>query len=219
MEKYFEVLSQCPLFFGIQREELGKMLPCLGCKIDFYDKKFTVFAEGHPARHLGILLSGKAQTVRFDYNGNRSILSEILPGDVFGEAFACSQTPSLPISIVAEEPSTVMLIECERILKTCTNQCRFHQSLIFNLMKDLAEKTVRFYQKSEIISQRTTREKLLTYLSIQSAKAKSRRFSIPFDRQELADYLEVDRSGLSGEISKLKREGIFLCRKNEFELL
>ena len=111
-----------------------------------------------------------------------------------------------------------MLIDCNHILHTCSNNCGFHQQLIFNLMKDLAVKTLLFHQKIEITSKRTTREKLMTYLLIQAKRVNSNSFDIPFDRQELADYLEVERSGLSAEISKLRQEGILESHKNHFEL-
>ena len=139
--------------------------------------------------------------------------------EVFGEAFACAEVASVPVTVTAEEPSEIMLIECSHILHTCNNNCGFHQRLIFNLMKDLAEKTLTFHQRIEVTSKRTTREKLLSYLFIMSKKKNKKSFDIPFDRQELADYLEVDRSGLSAEISKLKREGLIDCRKNHFILL
>ena len=112
-----------------------------------------------------------------------------------------------------------MLIDCQHILHTCQNNCGFHQQLIFNLMKGLALKNIQFHQKIGITSKRSTREKLLAYLDLQSKKNGSRAFEIPFDRQELADYLEVERSGLSAEISKLRREGVLRCDRSRFELL
>ena len=165
------------------------------------------------------MLSGAAQIVRIDYYGNRSILAEIGPSELFAEAFACAEVSSLPVTVIANEPCEVMLIDCSHILHTCANNCGFHQQLIFNLMRDLAAKTLQFHQKLEITAGRTTRDKLMTYLMFQAQKAGSPEFEIPFDRQELADYLEVDRSGLSAEISKLRREGIIECEKNRFTLL
>ena len=219
LKKYLEILKKCPLFYDIEDENLIKMLTCLGAKTDFFDKKYTVFAEGTPAKYVGVVLSGSVQVVQIDYYGNRSILSEIGASQVFGEAFACAETEMLPVSVVANEPSEIMLIDCSHILHTCSNNCGFHQQLIFNLMKDLAEKTITFHQKMEITSRRTTREKLMAYLMMQSKTAQSKCFYIPFDRQELADYLDVDRSGLSVEISKLKSEGIIENSKNHFVLL
>lgn len=219
MEKYFEILHACPLFFGIEDSDLIKMLGCLGTKTESFDKKYTIFSEGTPAKYIGILLSGSAQIIQIDYFGNRSILSSLRPSDVFAEAFACAEVPSIPVSVIANEPCEVMLIECDHILHTCSNNCAFHRQLIFNLMKDLAMKTILFHQKIEITSKRTTREKLMTYLTFQAKKHGSSSFDIPFDRQELADYLEVDRSGLSAEISKLRSEGFLESSRNHFELL
>ncbi|MBQ7095613.1 MAG: Crp/Fnr family transcriptional regulator [Clostridia bacterium] len=218
MKKYTEILKKCPLFAEIQEEDLMKMLHCLGAKVSFFDKKYSIFTEGSPARHFGIILSGSAQIIRTDYEGNRSIIANILPSELFGEAFACAEIEEIPVDIIADQPCEVMLLDCSHILQTCSNHCGFHQQLIYNLMRDLATKTLLFHQKLEVVSKRTTREKLLTYLTIRAKQAGARRFEIPFDRQELADYLEVDRSGLSAEISKLRREGILECRKNSFFL-
>ena len=219
MKKYLEILKKCTLFEQIEDEKLIRMLGCLGAKTVSFDKKYTVFAEGSPAKYIGIVLSGSVQVVQVDYYGNRSILSEMSCGEVFAEAFACAEVGTIPVSVIANEPCEVMLIDCGHILHTCENNCCFHQQLIFNLMKDLAKKTILFHQRIEITSKRTTREKLMTYLALQAKKANSNSFNIPFDRQELADYLEVDRSGLSAEISKLRNEGILKSEKNHFVLL
>lgn len=219
MKKYFHVLQKCPLFEGIREDDLERMLICLGAKVETFDKKYTIFAEGTQIHHIGILLSGSAQVIQIDYFGNRSLLSEISPAEPFSEAFACAETPAIPVTVIANEPSEVMLIDSRHILHTCSNHCGFHQQLIYNLMKDLAFKVILFHQRIEITSKRSTREKLMAYLMSEARKANSNRFEVPFDRQELADYLEVDRSGLSAEISKLKREGIIDNQKNHFVLL
>ncbi len=219
MKKYLEILKKCPLFAEINEEHLLKMLVCLGARVEAFDKKYTVLAEGSPARYIGIVLSGTVQILQVDYYGNRSILSNVGPSEVFGEAFACAEVPAIPVSVVASEPCEVMLISCAHILHTCQNNCGFHQQLIFSLMKDLAAKTLLFHQRIEVTSKRTTREKLLAYLFLQSKNAGSTAFDIPFDRQELADYLEVDRSGLSAEIGRLRREGVLESRKKHFVLL
>lgn len=219
MEQYFSVLRACPLFADVADHDLSALLHCLGARVEFFDKKYTIFAEGSPARYIGIVLSGSAQIFQLDYYGNRSILAEVLPSELFAEAFACADVSDLPISVVASEPCEVMLIDCHRVLYSCKNACAFHQQMIFNLMKNLASKTILFHERIEVTSKRSTREKLLTYLMMQSKKAGSGSFEIPFDRQELADYLEVERSGLSAEISKLRREGILTSEKNRFTLL
>ena len=195
------------------------MLHCLGAKINSYDKKDTIMQEGGSPKTLGIILSGSAQIISEDYYGNRSILMKVGEGEIFAEDFACAEIEALPVSIISEDKTEIMFIDCSHILHTCENNCGFHQQLIYNLMKDLAEKSIKFNEKIEVTSKRTTREKILTFLDIQSRKAGSRSFDIPFDRQELADYLEVDRSGLSVEIGKLRKEGVLDACKRRFVLL
>ncbi len=219
MKKYLDVLKACPLFEGIADENLLRMLACLGAKVEIFDKKYTIIAEGNPARFIGIVLEGAVQIVQTDFYGNRSILAVSEKGEMFSEAFACAEVKSIPVSIIATEPTEIMLIDCSHILHTCQNNCGFHQQLIFNLMKSLAVKNIQFHQKIEVTSKRSTREKLLAYLFMCEKKAGESSFEIPFDRQELADYLGVERSGLSSEIGKLKKEGIIDTDKKHFELL
>ncbi len=219
MKNYLDVLKDCSLFKNIEPELLNKMLVCLGVKVDFFDKKYTIMSEGSPAKYIGIVLSGSAQITQLDYYGNRSIISNVQRADVFAEAFACAELNNMPVSVIASAPSEIMFIDCGHILHTCSNNCEFHQQLIFNLMKGLATKALVFHQKIDIVSKRTTRDKLMAYLMLQAKMANSNSFDIVFDRQELADYLQVDRSGLSAEISKLRNEKVLLCNKNRFTLL
>ena len=219
MEKYLQVLKKCPLFYGIEDDSLIRMLHCMGAKIGCYEKRDTVFAEGDPAVDIGIILSGRAQTEIVDYFGNRSILYAAGDGEVFGEAFACAEVDELPVSIVATEPCTVMTVDCSHILHTCENNCGFHRQLIYNLMKEMALKNIASHEKFEVTAKRTTRDKLMSFLYSYAKKAKSNSFEIPFDRQELADYLAVERSGLSSEISKLRAERIIENKKNKFKIL
>ncbi len=219
MQKYLPILMKTPLFRGIAKEDLLTMLGCLGARVECFDKKYTVFAEGSPARYIGILLSGEVQVMRCDYYGNRSLIGSVAPAELFAEAFACAEIETMPVSVIATEPSEVMLIDSAHILHTCERNCAFHRQMIFNLMKNLALKNIQVHRRAEITSKRTTREKLLAYLDMEASRAGKSAFEIPFDRQELADYLEVDRSGLSAEISKLRAEGVLESRKNWFKLL
>ena len=219
MKKYLDILKKCPLFLEIETDSLLRMLSCLGARIEHVDRRHNVFSEGDPARDVGIVLSGSVQIEQLDYYGNRSILAGVGPSELFAEAFACAEIPTIPVSIVAVKESDVMLLDAEHILHTCENGCGFHQRLIYNLMKDLATKTLLFHERIEITAKRSTREKLLAYLSAEAKRTGRREFDIPFDRQELADYLDVDRSGLSAEIGKLRREGVLESNKRHFILL
>ena len=219
MEELFPIIHSCPLFDGIARSDMGAMLACLGAKKITALKGQVIFAEGDPAAYVGIVLTGSVHLMREDYYGNRSIMAHIPPGEVFGETYACAGVTALPISIVADEDSDCLLIDCRRITVSCTNACSFHSRMIYNLLRLVAQKNLVFDQKIEITSKRTTREKLMAYLMTQAKLKGGGAFTIPYDRQALADYLEVDRSGLSAEISKLRREGKLGCRKNTFCLL
>ena len=134
MKKYLQILKKCPLFSAIEDENLLRMLVCLGARIEYFDKKYTVFSEGSISKHIGIVLSGAVQMVQMDYYGNRSILNEFSSSEVFAEEFACAETSALPVSVIMSEPGEVMLIDCSHILHTCHNNCGFHQQLIFNLI-------------------------------------------------------------------------------------
>ena len=219
MENLSPVLQNCPLFDGIQKEDLTGMLGCLGARQIRPRKGDTIFREGDGTRFVGVVLSGTVYLVREDYYGNRSILIHIGPTQIFGEAYAFSGTESLPVSVVAEEDSHILLLDSRRITTCCANACEFHNQVIYNLLRLVSTNNLRLHQKIRIISQRTTREKLMAYLVHRAKELGSSSFTVPYDRQALADYLEVDRSGLSAEISKLRREGILDCQRSHFHLL
>ena len=219
MQKYLPVLTRCPLFAHIRPEDIPSILACLNAAVRPYGKGEAILEEGMPVSRFGILLDGTAQVVRIDYFGNRSVLSRLEPGELFAEAFAFSDMQTLPVSVVALGRAQALLIDPFRLLNTCSSACSFHHQLIRNMMKIMAVRNLSFIQKMEITSRRSTREKLMAYLTLQAEKAGSSAFVIPFDRQELADYLEVDRSGLSSEIGKLRREGVIECRRSHFRLL
>ena len=219
MKKFKNSLEICPLFSEIDSADLERMLNCLGARQLGFDKKEEIMSEGMPPRDVAILLSGRAQVIRVDYMGNRSILSESVPGELICVEYACTEMNELPISVIAVEPCVVMFIDCSHILHTCHNGCGFHHRLIFNLMKSLANGSLSMHKKIEITAKRTTRDRLLTYLSLMAKESGSNKFNIPFNRIELADYLEVDRSGLSVEIGKLVKEGVIFCCKESFEIL
>lgn len=214
-----ESLDRCMLFDGVSPEDRGTMLSCLGAKQMFVKKHQAVFSEGDPAEHVGIVLTGLVQLVREDYYGNRSMIASVAPGELFGESFACAGAAAYPINAVAAEDSHVLLIKSNRITATCCNACSFHNRMIYNMLRIVAANNLTLNQKIDVISKRTIREKLMAYLMAQAKLHNSSEFSIPYDRQALADYLEVDRSAMSAEISKLRKEGILESEKNKFRLL
>ena len=219
MRENLPILRACPLFEGIREADLLGMLGCLGAVPMNVKKGQNVFSEGDQAVRVGIVLEGKLLLQREDYFGNRSIFGQVLPGQLFGETYAFSHAQSLPVTVSAEEDSRLLLLDSRRITTCCSNACEFHNRVIYNLLRLVADKNLLLHQKIQITSQRTTAEKLMAYLSQQAKLHNSPTFTIPYDRQALADYLEVDRSGLSTEIGKLKKQGILSCEKNRFTLL
>lgn len=216
---YLDVLTGSALFANIARSDAAAMMECLGGSAAHYKSGETILREGEAADRLGLVLTGRAQVTRTDYDGNRSVLTDVGPGEMFAEAFAFADVSRMPVDVTAVEPTDVLLLDAHRITHTCTNACEFHNRLILNLLGVVASKNLAMNRKLEITSRRTTREKLLTYLEMQAKAHGSAVFIIPFDRQALADYLEVDRSGLSAEIGKLRREGVLESEKNRFTLL
>ena len=219
MKELYSTLLECPLFDGINAQDLTGMLGCLGARSIQAKKGQSIFREGDVAIFVGIVLTGSVQLQREDYYGNRSILAHIGPTQLFGESYAFSGAQALPVSVVADEDSEVLLLDSRRIGTCCSNACDFHNRVIYNLLRLVATKNLVLHQKIQITSKRTTREKLMAYLLSQAKVKNSNAFTIPYDRQGLADYLEVDRSGLSAEISKLRKEGIIQGEKNSFHLL
>lgn len=219
MQKYLSVLEQCPLFANIDPKNIPAMLGCIGGRVQSFSKNETIFMEGSPATQVGVVLSGGVQIVKEDYYGKRSIMATLQPGQLFGESFACADIDRLPVSAIAVEKSEIMRIDCRRITMTCSSACAFHKQMILNLLGVVADKNLMLSQKIEIMSRRSTREKLMTYLLNQAKRRKSSEFTIPLDRQGLADYLGVERSALSAEISKLRADGVLETNRSYFKLL
>jgi CRP-like cAMP-binding protein len=207
MENFFENLLHYPLFKGIEPSDLLSMIKCLDGKTVNIPKGSPVFIEGSPARFVGVVLSGTVQVVREDYYGNRSVLAILQFGDLFAEVFSFAGLETMPVSVIATKDSIVLLLDCKRVLTPCSNSCHFHSLLLKNLLQVMAQKNMALSQKIRYMSQKTTKEKLMAYLLDQAKQHGSSEFTIPFDRQALADYLGVERSAMSAEISKLKKAG------------
>lgn len=219
MKNYLEILKTVELFKDIEESDLRSLLSCLGTKKIDFKKGETVFFSGESADRFGIVLVGQVQIVQDDYYGNRSILSQIGAGNLFGESFACANVKALPVSVITTTESELLLIDYCKLAIPCAKACAFHSKLIQNMLRIVSMKNIALTQKIEFTSKRTTREKLLAYLSAEANKAKSSHFSIPFNRQELADYLSVERSAMSAELSKLRKDNVISFQKNHFTLL
>ena len=219
MKNYLDVLKTVPLFKGIEEENIQPLLSCLSAQPIHFEKEQTVFSGGENIKRFGIVLSGQVQVVQDNYYGNRNILGQIDIGNLFGESFACAETKTPPISVITTTTSDLLFIDCHRLAVPCTRACSFHSKLIQNMLRIISMKNISLTKKIEVISKRTTREKLLAFLSTEAKRVGCSRFCISFNRQELADYLSVERSAMSAELSRLRDEGVLKFHKNQFELL
>ena len=218
MEKYFDVLSKCILFKNINKDDLLSVIKCLGGIVKSYSKDDIIISEGDNAEILGVILEGSVHITRIDYYGNRDIIAGFKKGEIFGETISIIDNNKMLVNVIADEDTKVLIIKMKKILSPCDKPCYFHKEILLNLLHALAKKNIMFNKKIEIMSKKTTKEKLMCYLSFQAKENNSSEFEIPFNRQELADYLGVERSGLSVEINKLKKEGIIDSNKNYFKI-
>lgn len=218
MEEYFELILKNQLFSGIAQDELRSLMGCLSARIVSFSKGAPVFLEGDPAGSIGFVLEGAVEIVHDDFYGSRSLLTVSEAGELFGEGFACAGIEVMPVSGYALRDCRLMWLSCRKMLTVCSNACRFHGVLIQNLLQVVAHKNLLLGQKIRIMSQKTTREKLMLYLLEQAKQKGSAEFTIPLSRQALADYLGVERSAMSAELSKLRNLGVLDSRGSWFRL-
>lgn len=218
MTKYLPVLKKCPLFAGMTDLNIQEILSCLSATVRQAGKNTFILSADDSVHFVGLILSGSVHVVREDFWGRKDILSQLGPCELFAEAFSFAHTEKVPVGVLAVEKTEIMLIDCRKIIKTCPTACVFHSQLISNMLEIIANKNVLLMQKIEQLSKRTTREKLLSYLSAEAQKAGSSSFEIPFNRQELADYLSVDRSAMSNELGKMRDEGLIDFERSHFVL-
>ena len=211
-------ISECSLFKGINDEDVKKILTCLSAKQKSYLKNETIFDSSYNDIKTGIVINGSVLVTHDDYWGNRSITAKIGKGGVFGEAIELD-VKNRPAIVIAAENTDVVFINMKKLSSQCSNACICHKTLIYNMLGIMAEKVAALSLKLEFVTKRTTREKLMTYLSAESEKAGKTSFSIPFNRQELADFFSVDRSAMSAELCKMRDDGIIMFNKNNFTLL
>ena len=218
MKEFFPVLHTAALFSGISDEELAAMLSCLGARIDAFPKGSRLLRAGDAVDEVGLVLAGSALIVQEDIWGNRNILSKSGPGQTFAEVFACAPGAVLNVGVEAESAVTVMFLHIKRVLSMCPSACSHHNRIIRNLLSELAEKNLRLNEKLTHMGQRTMRAKLMSYFSAEALRRGVHEFDIPFSRQQLADYLGVERSGLSVELGKMRDEGLLDFHKSHFLL-
>ena len=212
-------LNQTNLFKGTTSDEAEQMLNCLSAYQKEYRKGESVMRAGSIIEDMGMVLSGGVNIEIDDAWGNNTILSHVKPGQLFAETYACIPGEPLLVNVRASEKSTVLFLNAAKVMTTCSHSCMYHNQLIHNLLQISAQKNLALSRRSVHTSSKSIRGRLLSYLSEQAKLAGSYAFTIPFDRQQLADYLGVERSALSNELSKMQKDELITCHKNEFTIL
>jgi CRP-like cAMP-binding protein len=212
-------LANTALFRGSSPEEAHAMLSCLGAYEKQYKKGEMICRAGDYISSMGLVLSGGVNISVDDLWGNSTILGRAAPGQLFAETYACVPGEPLMVNVTASENSEILFMNAAKVMTTCKNACPFHSRLIQNLLQISASKNLALSRRSIHTASKSIRGRLVSYLSEQAKRSGSRRFTIPFNRQELADYLGVDRSALSSELSRMQKDGLLTYHKNTFELL
>ncbi len=219
MKKYIPILKKTQIFAGVGDDDVSSMLSCLGARLYNYKKGEYVLRQGEHLSDIIVLLKGTLHIQKDDYWGNRSILGQIAVGEMFGEAYVAPESGALLNDVVALEDSVVIFFDVKRILTTCSSACRFHTLVVQNMFFAISEENRKLVQKIGHMSKRSTREKLISYLPEESKRQNSSHIVIPLNRQQLADFLSVDRSAMSNELCKMRDEGLLKFQKNSFKLL
>ncbi len=218
MKNFLPVLRSSRLFSGVSEGDITAMLSCLDTKMLTFPKDTFLLRAGDTIDAIGFVLSGSVLVVQEDIWGNRNILSRVGAGQTFATAYACAPDSVPNVSVVAETTVVAMFLNVKRVLNVCSSACAHHTRIIRNLLGELAEKNLRLGEKLTHMGQRTTRAKLMSYFSSEAQRLGKYEFDIPFSRQQLADYLAVERSGLSLELGKMKKDGLLDFHKNHFIL-
>lgn len=215
MQKKFDIIKQNSLWNGIDLNEFEKMFQCMETNTRRYKKGEIILLTGDPINYIGLIISGGVKIIKEDIYGNITIITELSVSEFFGEVLVCAGIKNSPITVESSDETEILFINYRKIITTCASACSFHSKLIENMLGIIANKNLMLNQKIEILSKRTIRDKLLIFFG----SKRDKKFTIPYNREELAQYLCVDRSALSNELCKMRDEGLIKFRKNEFEIL
>ncbi|MGL4392926.1 MAG: Crp/Fnr family transcriptional regulator [Fusobacteriaceae bacterium] len=219
MKTYLKTLRGVFLFNEMPDEDILKIITCLNGHVKNFERDEEIFMQGEKISEIGIILEGEVYVNKDDFFGNRNIITQISPAGIFGEAFVLANISKIPVTVTSKTPSKILFINFKKVFSGCSSSCNFCSTMINNMLQSIAKKNVILNEKLEILSKRTTREKIISYLETQAIKSGAKNFVIPFSRQELADFLNVDRSALSRELSKLKSEGLINFEGEKFSLI
>ena len=213
------ILAQCALFRNITKEELTSLLPCLKPLIHTYTEDTIIFTQGTTIQYIYVILEGQVEIAKENFVGQKNIVSLLSAGKLFGEGVVCTSHRISPVSALALEDTKILLIPYERIVASCERNCTFHHSIVYNMMRLLGEKNYHLNIKMDLLLLKGMREKLATYLLAEAKTCQNTSFTLPLNRNQLADYLNVSRPSMCRELKRMKDEGLIDYYQNSFKLL
>lgn len=218
MREILTALASSSLFSGLTEAEIQEIQTALHGERRAFEREEFLLRAGEPTKAFGVLLSGGALVRQEDFWGNRNILSSLHPGDCFAETFACLPGAVLNVDVTASQPCEALFLKTERLLSGELSAFAGGHQFFQNFLINLAAKNLRLNEKITHMGRRSTRAKVLSYLSSCARRQGGAEFDVPFSRQQLADYLSVDRSGLSAELCRLRDEGLVEFQRGHFRL-
>jgi len=216
LEKIFEIVKNNPLFYNVTYDEFVRILNCLSTRTSSHGKNETIINEGDEVTFIGVIISGSVKIIKEDERGNVSMYTELPEYGMFGDILVSAGITHSPVMIFANEDTDILKINSKKLLTMCPSACSSHIKLLGNLLREVAKKSFSLNRKIEVLSKRSTREKILCFFDLY--RNGNKKFTIPYNREEMADYLCVDRSAMSYELSKMRDDGMIRYRKNEFEI-
>ncbi len=213
-----EFLAKTQLFAGSAAEDIGAMLGCLDARERRYSEGSCIHRMGDVIATVGLVLEGSVRIESVDVWGNVSVVGLTRAGGMFGEAYAAVPGEPLMVDVIAAEDCRVLFLNLGKVLTTCSHACPNHSRTSNNMTTIIARHSLALSRRIFHVAPKTIRGKVLAYLSDVAERTGSRSFDIPYDRQQLADYLGVDRSALSAELSRMRRDGILETRRSHFVL-
>ncbi|MBU3812562.1 MAG: Crp/Fnr family transcriptional regulator [Candidatus Niameybacter stercoravium] len=219
MKDYLSVLEKTRLFKNIEPSDLEKLINCLRGEVRKYESGTCIIALEQEVNHIGIVLEGQVEVVKENIAGDRNIIAMLEKSGMFAEGIVCTQKRLSPVTVRAKTKADVLMIPYEKIIITCGESCNFHSLLIHNMLMLLGEKNYALNHKIDFLILKGMREKLALYLLEEAKRNKSVAFNITLSRNDLAEYLNVSRSAMSRELSRMKEDGLIDYYKNSFKII
>ena len=217
VNKGCDKMKKITVFDGIDKKEVNKLITLFGARKLTYKKDTTILTNLNNINLIGILLEGNANIVRYEANGNRNITEKLNKDDLFGEIFTSDR--SNEISVIATSYCEVLFLDYNKLITSEKQISIYQNQLVDNILQLLSLKIVYMNERIEVLTQRTIRDKLLTYFNISIRDKVTKSFVLPFSFTDLADYLSVDRSAMTREIKHLKDEGFIIIDNKKITLL